>query len=88
MRVLSTTLLLATLILFGASLSSAKDLETAYLMGVADYFDIPYEMVYDVFVLGVETEEVPVIFSMAGKAGADPRNIAATRMEGKSWQSI
>ena len=40
MRILSTTLLLIALVFFGVSLASATDLETEYLMAVADSGEI------------------------------------------------
>ena len=40
MRIFSVTLLLFTLVFFGVSLASATDMETEYLMAVADYFEI------------------------------------------------
>ena len=88
MRNFSVTLLLITLVFFGVSLTSATDLETEYLMAVADYYEVSYEMAYDIYAIGVEIEDVAVTLSVAGKAGADPRNVAATRVKGKSWQSI
>lgn len=88
MRKLTTSLLFVIMAVFGISAALATDLDTEYLMALSDYYDMPYEMAFDVSEIGVQTEDVPVVFSLAGKAGSDPRDIAKARVKGETWQSI
>ncbi len=86
MRVFLTILALALLIIVAAS--SAADLATEFYMAVGDYFDVPYEDVYDLTEQGLADEDLAVVYFIAQRAKVSAEDVAQERHIGGSWNGI
>lgn len=66
----------------------AEDLDREYRQVLADYFDVPSDLVDEVFATALSDEDVPVVFYLSQRANMHPMRVAEIRLEEHSWMSI
>ncbi len=76
------------MILILAAVSSAEDITTEFYVAVGDYFDVPYENVWDMSESGIADEDLTVVYFIADRAKVDANEVARDRLVGGSWSSI
>lgn len=59
-----------------------------YALGVANYYQVPRDMVWGFEQQGIPYEELPVVFYVAGRARCAPGLVVSLRLGGMSWASI
>jgi len=80
-------LILAVLLAAQAAMAGAPDL-AAYNQAVAEFFKADQAQVDDVASYLPRTDELPVAYMVARKAGVEPLEVAQKRYEGASWQDV
>lgn len=73
---------------FSGQPAEAADLEKDYLKSVSQYYDVSLDEVAEIDNLGIDTEELPVLFYIASKAEVLPKKLADERLDGDSWLKI
>lgn len=85
MRVFVSTL---ALLLLAAVAVSAVDLTTEFYVAIGDFYDVPYENVYDLSETGLADEDIAVVYFVADRAKVEASEVASDRKVGGSWSSI
>lgn len=85
MRVFVLTL---ALLLMAAVAVNAVDLTTEFYVAIGDFYDVPYEDVYDLSETGMADEDIAVVYFVADRAKIEASEVAADRKVGGSWSSI
>ena len=85
MRVFVLTL---AMLLVATVAISAVDYTTEFYVAIGDYYDVPYEEVYDISETGLNDEDLAVAYHVADRAKVEVSKVAANRIVGGSWSSI
>ena len=85
MRVIVSTL---ALLLVATVAVSAVDLTTEFYVAIGDFYDVPYEDVYDLSEAGITDDDLAVVYFVADRAKVEASEVAADRKVGGSWASI
>lgn len=82
------SILFVSILLLSPALAQAGEAEDAFCEAVASYFSVTPAAVASVRTTGVSTEEIPVVFQVAGLTKTSPVSVATLRARGDSWQGI
>ncbi len=87
-KLLPLTILVTVIILLAAgSIWAKEDVNTEYLMNVADYFDVSYEEVNTIASGNITIEEVPVVFYMAKLSNKSSQYVLTAIDNGTTWSN-
>ena len=81
-------LVLITVLLAAASVQGALPDLKGYTQAVSEYFKADADQVQEVASYLPRTDELPVAYMVAMKAGVDPVVVAEKRYDGQKWQEI
>ncbi len=80
-------MILAMVTMVASAQSAVPDFK-AYLQGVSEYFQADPAEVQEVASYLTRTDEVPVAYMVARKAGVDPMVLAQARYDGAKWGDL
>ena len=82
-RVLSLYLLLSA-----SAMAADSDSQTQFYLNLSDYYAVEGDQIEEMAQLGLEDEDLAVLFKIAIEAVANPREIADLYFSGSSWEVI